>query len=32
MNLFESGRRTLPMILQEANGECGIACMAMIAH
>lgn len=32
MNLFKSGRRHLPLILQDSNGECGIACLAMIAQ
>ena len=31
MNLFGFGRRRLPMILQDVNGECGLACLAMIA-
>lgn len=31
MNLFSFSRRRLPLILQDANGECGIACLAMIA-
>lgn len=32
MNLFHTGRRRLPMILQDSNGECGLACLAMIGQ
>jgi ATP-binding cassette subfamily B protein RaxB len=32
MNLFSMMRRRLPSILQDANGECGLACLAMIAQ
>lgn len=31
MNLFSFRRRRLPIVLQDANGECGIACLAMVA-
>ncbi|MBV8686996.1 MAG: peptidase domain-containing ABC transporter [Alphaproteobacteria bacterium] len=32
MNLFHQIRRRLPMVMQDANGECGLACIAMIAQ
>lgn len=32
MNLFSRPRRSMPMIMQEANGECGLASLAMIAN
>ncbi len=32
MNLFQFARRGMPMILQDANGECGLACLAMIGQ
>ncbi len=32
MNLFALTRRNLPLIMQEANGECGLACIAMVAQ
>jgi len=32
MNLFQFGRRGLPLILQDSNGECGLACLAMIGQ
>ncbi|WP_294306595.1 peptidase domain-containing ABC transporter [Sphingomonas yabuuchiae] len=32
MNLFQFGRRRLPMIQQDSNGECGLACLAMIGQ
>ncbi|MFN3388566.1 MAG: peptidase domain-containing ABC transporter [Allosphingosinicella sp.] len=32
MNLFSLGRRRLPVITQDTNGECGLACLAMIAQ
>jgi ATP-binding cassette subfamily B protein RaxB len=32
MNLFSLSRRKLPLVMQEANGECGLACIAMVAQ
>ncbi len=32
MNLFQFGRRRLPLIQQDSNGECGLACLAMIGQ
>ncbi len=32
MNLFQHGRQRLPLILQDSNGECGLACLAMIGQ
>jgi ATP-binding cassette, subfamily B, bacterial CvaB/MchF/RaxB len=32
MNLFALTRRKLPLVIQEASGECGLACIAMIAQ
>jgi ATP-binding cassette, subfamily B, bacterial CvaB/MchF/RaxB len=32
MNLFQLARRRLPIILQDSNGECGLACLAMIGQ
>lgn len=32
MNLFSLGRKRLSLVMQEANGECGIACLAMVAR
>lgn len=32
VNLFGLGRRRLPLILQDSNGECGLACITMIAQ
>ena len=32
MNLFQFGRRRLPMIQQDSNGECGLACLAMVGQ
>lgn len=32
MNLFQVGRRSLPLIMQDTNGECGLACLAMISQ
>jgi ATP-binding cassette subfamily B protein RaxB len=32
MNLLGLGRRHLPVITQDTNGECGLACLAMIAQ
>jgi ATP-binding cassette subfamily B protein RaxB len=32
MNLFALTRRKLPLVMQEANGECGLACIAMVAE
>ncbi|WP_420606332.1 peptidase domain-containing ABC transporter [Novosphingopyxis sp.] len=31
MNLHSFGRRHLPVITQDSNGECGLACLTMIA-
>lgn len=32
MNLFALMQRRLPLVLQDGNGECGLACLAMIAQ
>lgn len=32
MNLFQSTLKRVPFIAQEANGECGLACLAMIGQ